>query len=134
MHIPYYGEDSPCESQPKKQTKSSKFIALVAAAALAIVGHPAQAQDRYDFVPAKASLYGIETVSVKYPSRELLRDIEEVVVTARDIRELVIPKVEIFSVRMGLSNKTLIHVYDEKSKTWKYVGTDINDVIADKNS
>lgn len=109
----------------------NKFTAFVAALALAIVGHPAQAQDRFDFAPVKASSYGIETVTVKYPRHELIRNIEEVVVTASDIRDLVIPKVEIFSIQLGLGSKRMIHVYDEESNTWKYVGTDITAIIAD---
>lgn len=112
----------------------NKFTAFVAALALTIVGHPAQAQDRFDFAPVKAINYGIETVAVKHSKYEIVRNLEEVFVTASDLRDLVIPKVEIFSIQIGLGDKRMIHVYDEESNTWKFVGTDIADVIADKKT
>lgn len=103
--------------------KSNKIIALAAATVLAITGHPASADDRYDFIPARNAYPHAEVVSVK-ATRALAASIEEVMVTAKDIRELVKPTVQVFNLRTGLENRVLVHVYDQKTNTWKFVGTD----------
>jgi hypothetical protein len=127
MHIPYYGEDSACESKPIKQSSKNKLAAFVAAVCLAVTGHPASADD-----------YKFDSIKVKHPSVEIIEvketlkakyALEEVLVTAKDIRDLVKPTVQVFNLRVGLDNKVLVHVYDKKTDTWKFVGTEPSIVL-----
>lgn len=125
MHIPYYGEEPESDSAPKPK-KSSKIIAFIAATALAIVGHPALAE-KYDFQPVSVKYPDVNVITVK-SSMAFVDSLEEVIVTAKDMSELVKPSVQVFSLRLGHTNKQLIHVYDEQSNSWRFVGTSLSSI------
>ena len=97
-----------------------KIIAFASAVALAVVGHPSLAQDRYDLQPV--SLNGILEESIVPAEPVMLAMLEEVVVTAIDLRDLVKPDDRVFTVNTGLGGRVMIHVYDRATDTWKYVG------------
>jgi hypothetical protein len=52
----------------------------------------------------------------------MLAMLEEVIVTATDISDLVKPDDRVFTVNTGLDGRVMVHVYDRATDTWKYVG------------
>lgn len=102
----------------------NKFIAFAAATMLAITGHPAAADDHFSYRDVKVMYPDVPVIEVKTSKALINAHIEEMLVTAQDLSEAVKPKVQVFNLRVGLNNKVLVHVYDKKTDTWKFVGTD----------
>jgi len=95
-HIPYYGEDD----ADKVVVKSNNRLVALASALLLTI-NPVSAQD-------------VEKVIHK-------PHVEEITITSKQSKESD-SHVKMFSV--GLSNVVLVHIYDEKTDTWKYVGAE----------
>lgn len=95
-HISYYGED---EDRVVVKSNNKKFIAI--ATALMLLATLANAQD---------------VKSVRYEG-----NVEEVIVRAQDLSQY---DIEPGVIRSGLSSEVLIHIYDQKTDTWKYVATE----------
>jgi hypothetical protein len=77
-----------------------KYVAMLSA--LLMLVNPASAQD------VKKAVYK--------------SDMEEVTVRALDLRQFEGKKAP-GVISVGLSDKVLVHIYDAKTDTWKFVGT-----------
>lgn len=94
-HIPYYGEE-----EDKVVVKSNNKLVALAAAALLVV-NPVSAKD-------------VKKVVYQYGQQE------EVIVHAVDLSKI---KQKHGNIPVGLNQEVLVHIYDEKTDSWKYVDT-----------
>jgi len=131
-HLPEMGEDD----ASGRVSKSKKLLATILATFALAAGFPVQAEtDMVSYrtaltkpvVPEPEFLKSINELN-EQRLRELREDtfmeIEEITVTAVDLSKLLTKNVLVYSMRVGLEGKVLIHVYDPASNTWKYTATD----------
>lgn len=103
MHIPYHGED---EDEAVAVKSSNRTVMSFALAAL------------LSFV----TQYGVAH-EVKVQKASYVNQIEETVIRAVDLSAL--KAVDSGAFKVGLSETVLIHRYDAKTDSWKYIGTDV---------
>lgn len=130
-HLPEMGDGAPGRvSKPKKLLAT--FLATFALAA----GFPAQADslDMVDYrealtkpiVPDAEFLKSMNELNeerIREIRENTLQNIEEMTVTAVDLTQILNPDIEVYNLHVGLEGKVLVHVYDELSNSWKYVGS-----------
>lgn len=99
-HIPYYGEDDAERVVVKSNNKT--FLTATVVAALSFMSQFGYAQD-------------IKPEKVDYKNH-----VEEIVVRAMDLSDMSIKN---GMISVGLTNEVLVHLYDSKTDSWKFVGT-----------
>jgi hypothetical protein len=131
-HLPEMGE-----SAPVSVSKPKKLLATILATFALAAGFPVQAETGFDsasfrnaitqpVVPAAflQSMNELNELRIREIRENTIRNIEEMTVTAVDLSQILIPDIEVYNLRVGLEGKVMVHVYDESSKSWKYVGSD----------
>lgn len=125
MHIPYYGEESKSGSSQKPKQHRNKLVALIVGAVLAVQGHPVLAEQvqQYHNVTTAIEVKNTQLVdkAVERIQVKLTRDVEEVLVTAKRI-DLDFDKKQ-FVTRAGLTAVVLVHEFDDRTRTWRYIKT-----------
>jgi len=115
MHFPKK-EDSSRESKPNR-----RLMAMVITMVLSVVGHPALAQDRFNYQPVSidnAELFNKINKPLFDPIE--LKELEEVVVSGLDLS--IRPDDRIFNLYVGIQGRVMVHVYDSVTDSWNYVG------------
>ena len=131
-HLPEMGEDD----ASGRVSKSKKLLATILATFALAAGFPVQAETEMasyrkaltsPVVPEPEFLQSINELNeqrLRELREDTFREIEEITVTAVDLSNLLTKNVLVYSMRVGLEGKVLIHVYDETTNTWKYTATD----------
>lgn len=131
-HLPEMGEDD----ASGRVSKSKKLLATILATFALAAGFPVQADtDMVSYrdalttpvMPEPEFLKSINELNdqrIREIRENAFKDIEEITVTAVDISQLLNTNVQVYSMRVGLEGKVLIHIYDQATNTWKYTPVD----------
>lgn len=130
-HLPEMGEGA-----PERVFKPKKLLATILATFALAAGFPAQAQelDLADYREALTkpivpdaeflqAMIELNETRIREIRENTIQNIEEMTVTAVDLSQVLNPDIEVYNLHVGLEGKVLVHVYDELSNSWKYVGS-----------